>query len=794
MKANGKRILSILLALCLTAGLLAIMPVIASAADWSYDINSADFVADIEVDIQAILDDDAASGDTVTITGSKTDVDGGIVLEIPAGVTVVWKAVWECVVTAVDELITLSGDGSFEIAEDADILTPGKVAVYMPDGGAVDITVSGGSVETTAQVSAFAIDSVGNVKVSGGDVASDGTAIRAETVTVSGGKVYSSGWFGINAFGAVLISGGEVETDGSGLTLATEEDIAVYSATAVTLTGTGKVKADAIGIKAEAIPVPAFAADTVTIVSYSVSAGNITVSGGSVEANTMAVQGFGRDVVVSGGVVTGAAEAVHAHTVTDTATNGTVFTFGGNATVSGDASIEATAGKAVVAVRNANIAGGDVVATGTGVEAATVTVSDGSVLSSAGTAVSASGAVNVTGGAVEATVGTAIVSTNGNVAVSGTGEVTGATVAILATNGNITLSAGEVISDGIGLEAKNVTVSGGSVTADIGINLSSGGTVLVIGGVVEGDTYAIQLANFSVAAVLEDTCVGDYNVISNQGIIVEVEYGYEDDILPASVDSSTNGLTVGAGLNTAGWDCAGTTALIKLTLSDSSVKNIPWGKIVLPVISNGTQDRTSETAVTIGFKANVAGTVYIVHTTDTAGAPTLAQIKLGTSKVVTPDANGLVDLEIVTLVPGARNVYLVLVDPVNHTSNILKIWVPVYEEKFAVTVNNGATAYAKYAAGYNVTIIANAAPAGMVFNGWTTTTSEVIFDDANAKTTFFVMPNTEVEVTANFIEVPPVLRYVRLFGFNTKYVSNHWNWAKFILFFGWIWMWFIPPC
>jgi len=33
-------------------------------------------------------------------------------------------------------------------------------------------------------------------------------------------------------------------------------------------------------------------------------------------------------------------------------------------------------------------------------------------------------------------------------------------------------------------------------------------------------------------------------------------------------------------------------------------------------------------------------------------------------------------------------------------------------------------------------------------------------------------------------------KYVGLFGRETTYVSNFWNWFKFIVLFGWIWMWF----
>jgi len=37
---------------------------------------------------------------------------------------------------------------------------------------------------------------------------------------------------------------------------------------------------------------------------------------------------------------------------------------------------------------------------------------------------------------------------------------------------------------------------------------------------------------------------------------------------------------------------------------------------------------------------------------------------------------------------------------------------------------------------------------------------------------------------------PPPTKWVGLFGYNTKYVANFWNWFKFVVLFGWIWMWF----
>lgn len=65
-----------------------------------------------------------------------------------------------------------------------------------------------------------------------------------------------------------------------------------------------------------------------------------------------------------------------------------------------------------------------------------------------------------------------------------------------------------------------------------------------------------------------------------------------------------------------------------------------------------------------------------------------------------------------------------------------------------VTVNNG-TGGGSYAAGGSVTITAGTAPAGKVFDKWTTS-SGVTFADASSETTTFTMPAKAVTVTATY--------------------------------------------
>lgn len=68
---------------------------------------------------------------------------------------------------------------------------------------------------------------------------------------------------------------------------------------------------------------------------------------------------------------------------------------------------------------------------------------------------------------------------------------------------------------------------------------------------------------------------------------------------------------------------------------------------------------------------------------------------------------------------------------------------------YTVTVNNG-TGGGNYLAGATVTITANAAPTGQTFTNWTTATSGVSFANQNSASTTFVMPASNVTVTANY--------------------------------------------
>ena len=94
-----------------------------------------------------------------------------------------------------------------------------------------------------------------------------------------------------------------------------------------------------------------------------------------------------------------------------------------------------------------------------------------------------------------------------------------------------------------------------------------------------------------------------------------------------------------------------------------------------PVLSAGSVSRTSDTAATVGFTTDKAGTAYYISQAGGAAAPTNTAVKGGTSLgAVTAGAN---TGKAVTLVAGARDIYVV-VDAGGVLSAPLKIAAAAY--------------------------------------------------------------------------------------------------------------------
>lgn len=181
------------------------------------------------------------SGNTVTVTGTLTDVDEGLNLTLDDFVTVVWKATISSDSSfPFSEILLTITNGAFKISDGAAITVQGYniYAVQListmgtVEGGTVTaignntygiyvahssiLTVTGGEI-TAGENAVFCIAADALLTISGGTIASPHYAIVCgmdnATVNVSGGTI-SGGWHAIYCMGQyseVNVSGGIVQ-------------------------------------------------------------------------------------------------------------------------------------------------------------------------------------------------------------------------------------------------------------------------------------------------------------------------------------------------------------------------------------------------------------------------------------------------------------------------------------------------------------------------------------------------------------------------------------------------------
>ena len=205
MQKKAKRLLSVLLSVMMVIGLIAVMPVTASASNFDIVIAESDSEAEIRNKIQSVISNDAGDGDTITITGTKTNAPP-LSIEISSGITIIWKASYAgSSSTALFELI---GGGAIEVAEGGSIINLGSGrAIYSASPGA-SITVCGGAVSSVSNIAIVLFGDSSSITVSGGVVASFGLYEvisidgAGSTVTVNGGFV---GGYGTDIVGYINI-------------------------------------------------------------------------------------------------------------------------------------------------------------------------------------------------------------------------------------------------------------------------------------------------------------------------------------------------------------------------------------------------------------------------------------------------------------------------------------------------------------------------------------------------------------------------------------------------------------
>jgi len=197
------------------------------ADDIPYVIKQENSVLQIQTELQTLING-ATANDRVVVTGSKTDADITLTLQIAAEKKVVWQAVYQSSSSLKNTfLISFSGSGCFEVA-DGELITENAHTIQATNTGSTIIVSGNGKVLTSGTVEdpigdeVHAMFTYGNVEVKdNAQVSAPKGEIIASlgdnaTIIVSGGSVTTTIGAAIITIGKnakVFVSGGYVSNE-----------------------------------------------------------------------------------------------------------------------------------------------------------------------------------------------------------------------------------------------------------------------------------------------------------------------------------------------------------------------------------------------------------------------------------------------------------------------------------------------------------------------------------------------------------------------------------------------------
>lgn len=164
-----------------------------------------------------------------------------------------------------------------------------------------------------------------------------------------------------------------------------------------------------------------------------------------------------------------------------------------------------------------------------------------------------------------------------------------------------------------------------------------------------------------------------------------------------------------------------------------------------PTLTAGTATRDSETAATVKFISDEAGTYYYAVVESGAAEPSIDTTGTGTSCDTTEQTITLDSLSGV----GAKDIYIVVKDAAGNVSQPLTIEIPaIYTLIVNLNGGNGATTGGEYTEDEEISIDAGT-KSGYRFTGWTSSNGGS-FADASSASTTFTMPANDTTITANW--------------------------------------------
>ena len=309
--------------------------------------------------------------------------------------------------------------------------------------------------------------------------------------------------------------------------------------------------------------------------------------------------------------------------------------------------------------------------------------------------------------------------------------------------------------DGTNVNEFTVTItaekrSGNDITAVELLN-EAGGASAVVSGVIdnENNTVTVTLPNDIGADFVNNIGMKYLRITSSDGATVAMTGGH-DDKDNAGYSWAEGSVMCNMSLNSA--------AEFVVTAENGSQKTyyitIAYTVPDAPTVSDGTAERTSDSAATVKFTSSEAGKYYYAVVNSGAAAPTINTSGAGTSAVA-----GENTISISNLTAGARDIYIVVKGVSGVESVAYKVAIPAFssdEGQFSITVTapQGGTitpSKTKANAGDVITIAVTPNAGYQMVPGSLSYTIAVAGGATNAVENFtFEMPNADVTITCQW--------------------------------------------
>ena len=327
---TSSKVLSIFLAMIMTAALVVCLPTKAYAAD-TVVINPTDSVADINARLQTAINT-TPQGGFVTVIGGKYDVDSAMTLYIPDSFTLRWEAdfitTYPC---SVNTMIHVSGAGRIEVsnctlenknaASDSAVLHSSESTFININNSAIKATGNGRAISAARDIQLVA-STVSTVT---------GTVIEATNISVSGSNLSKIEKTGSSAAPAIITMGitlsdarleiiGNVEAASSEALRAQNSTLTIIGdftstgnailSTLSTVTIVGNITSGGIGLSASTSNIEV--TGSINAAAYGVSAGSpestVTING-DIRAGIIGVYATHAEVSVNGNITVTGPEA-----------------------------------------------------------------------------------------------------------------------------------------------------------------------------------------------------------------------------------------------------------------------------------------------------------------------------------------------------------------------------------------------------------------------------------------------------------------------------------------------------